>query len=222
MSLSDSSRGASSCPGFCTTSVLSVREKTDNTPSSIASMFTAVITSLVSDILLPPLSIILPLNKNLEEKFAVLRKGPQYDADRGYNTLEIARNDGAVVLAYGYFYLSLSCLLGTNAGRGTGSFSTGSSTLSASGSRSTAWRRRTSGFRRTRLSSTWLSAGIVGSRSMSRYVVLFQLGGTVADGGCWTGGEVCKLHELAGWEGGEADAAAAADGVIKGIGAGGG
>jgi len=57
---------------------------------------------------------------------------------------------------------------------------------------------------------------------MSRYVVLFQLGGTVADGGCWTGGEVCKLHELAGWEGGEADAAAAADGVIKGIGAGGG
>ncbi|KAK0744165.1 large-conductance mechanosensitive channel [Schizothecium vesticola] len=69
----------------------------------IASMFTAVITSLVSDILLPPLSIILPLNKNLEEKFAVLRKGPQYDADRGYNTLEIARNDGAVVLAYGFF-----------------------------------------------------------------------------------------------------------------------
>jgi hypothetical protein len=134
-------------------------------------MFTAVITSLVSDILLPPLSIILPLNKNLEEKFAVLRKGPQYDADRGYNTLEIARNDGAVVLAYGYFCPPLSRFfwVGTDAGRGIGSFSTGSSTLSASGSRSTAWRRRTSGSRRTRLSSTWLSAGIVGSRSMSRF-----------------------------------------------------
>lgn len=82
-------------------------------------MFTAVITSLVSDILLPPLSIILPLNKNLEEKFAVLRKGPQYDADMGYNTLEIARNDGAVVLAYGYFCLSLSSSGGLVLMRGT-------------------------------------------------------------------------------------------------------
>jgi len=67
-------------------------------------MFTAVITSLVSDVLLPPLSILLPLNKNLEEKFAVLRQGPKYDSKSGYNTLEIARNDGAVVLAYGFVF----------------------------------------------------------------------------------------------------------------------
>lgn len=57
--------------------------------------------SLVSDILLPPISIILPLNKNLEEKFAVLHPGPNYDREQGYNTLQRAQDDGAVVLAYG-------------------------------------------------------------------------------------------------------------------------
>ncbi len=64
-------------------------------------MFTAVVTSLVSDILLPPLSILLPLNKNLDEKFAVLKAGPNYDAEDGYNTLKLAQEDGAVVMAYG-------------------------------------------------------------------------------------------------------------------------
>ena len=64
-------------------------------------MFTAVVTSLVSDILLPPLSILLPLNKNLDEKFAVLKAGPNYDAEDGYNTLKQAQQDGAVVMAYG-------------------------------------------------------------------------------------------------------------------------
>jgi large conductance mechanosensitive channel len=73
----------------------------------IASMFTALITSLVSDILLPPISVLLPLNKNLEEKFAVLRAGPHRPEDSGYNTLKQAQDDGAVVMAYGwvfYFY----------------------------------------------------------------------------------------------------------------------
>ncbi|KAI1384896.1 gated mechanosensitive channel [Hypoxylon trugodes] len=69
----------------------------------LATAFTALTTSLVSDILLPPLSVILPLRRNMNEKFAVLREGPNYDAEDGYNTLEQARNDGAVVLAYGVF-----------------------------------------------------------------------------------------------------------------------
>ncbi|KAF7885150.1 hypothetical protein EAF00_010968 [Botryotinia globosa] len=45
----------------------------------IAQSFTALITSLVSSVLLPPLSLLPFLNKNLEEKFAVLRPGPHYD-----------------------------------------------------------------------------------------------------------------------------------------------
>lgn len=66
----------------------------------IASMFTNLVTSFVSDILLPPLSVLLPINKNLEEKFAVLRPGP----NRPYNTLQQAQDDGAVVMAYGYVF----------------------------------------------------------------------------------------------------------------------
>lgn len=49
---------------------------------------------------MPPLSVILPLNKNIEEKFAVLRAGPNYNTT-GYNTLTQAQSDGAVVMAYG-------------------------------------------------------------------------------------------------------------------------
>jgi large conductance mechanosensitive channel len=64
-------------------------------------MFTALVTSFVSDILLPPLSVLFPLNKNLDEKFAVLRPGPEYDRQNGYNTLKLAQADGAVVMAYG-------------------------------------------------------------------------------------------------------------------------
>lgn len=67
----------------------------------LASMFTALVTSLVSDVLLPPLSVLLPLNKNLEEKFAVLRPGPNQPPNGGYNTLQQAQDDGAVVMAYG-------------------------------------------------------------------------------------------------------------------------
>lgn len=68
---------------------------------SLAATFTTLVTSFVSDILLPPLSIILPLNKNLDEKFAVLHPGPNYDREHGYNTLQRAQDDGAVVMAYG-------------------------------------------------------------------------------------------------------------------------
>ncbi|CAK7244283.1 MAG: hypothetical protein STHCBS139747_005820 [Sporothrix thermara] len=69
----------------------------------IASSFTAIVNSFVSDILLPPLSVLLPLNKNLDEKFAVLRPGPNYEKEHGYNTLQFAQDDGAVVMAYGIF-----------------------------------------------------------------------------------------------------------------------
>jgi hypothetical protein len=32
-------------------------------------------------------------------------RGPHYDKERGYNTLEQARDDGALVMAYGYVRL---------------------------------------------------------------------------------------------------------------------
>ncbi|KAK4034579.1 large-conductance mechanosensitive channel [Parachaetomium inaequale] len=78
----------------------------------LASMFTALVTSFVSDILLPPLSVLLPLNKNLEEKFAVLRAGPHRPGDGGYNTLKQAQEDGAVVMAYGFFLNRLLNFMG--------------------------------------------------------------------------------------------------------------
>jgi large conductance mechanosensitive channel len=49
------------------------------------------------------------MHKNLDEKFAVLKRGPTYNTTdgHGYNTLKQAADDGAVVMAYGYFFLSL-------------------------------------------------------------------------------------------------------------------
>ncbi|KAI2606709.1 gated mechanosensitive channel [Hypoxylon sp. NC1633] len=78
----------------------------------LATAFTAVTTSLVSDILLPPISVILPLQRNMNEKFAVLRAGPNYGNEGGYNTLEQAQNDGAVVMAYGVFLSRIVNFLG--------------------------------------------------------------------------------------------------------------
>lgn len=68
--------------------------------SRIASAFTAVVKSLMSDVLLPPISL-LPFmsQKNLPNKFAILRAGP--NGTHGYNTLEQAQADGAVTMAYG-------------------------------------------------------------------------------------------------------------------------
>jgi large conductance mechanosensitive channel len=45
--------------------------------------------------------VILPLRRNLDEKFAVLRAGPNYDELDGYTTLQQAQEDGAVVLGWG-------------------------------------------------------------------------------------------------------------------------
>lgn len=73
-------------------------------PNSVAAAFTNVVTSFVSDIILPPLSVLLPLNANLDLKFAVLQAGPSYyDLPHGYRTIEQAQADGAVVMAYGVF-----------------------------------------------------------------------------------------------------------------------
>lgn len=77
------------------------RPGTEREPCSIASIFTDLVKSFVGDILMPPLSVILPLKKNIEEKFATLRVGNNYNKTVGYNTLKQAQDDGAVVMAYG-------------------------------------------------------------------------------------------------------------------------
>ncbi|KAL0058425.1 hypothetical protein AAF712_014900, partial [Marasmius tenuissimus] len=65
----------------------------------IASQFTAVVNSLVSDILLPPISLLPFMSRNIEEKFLILSKGPH--GHEGYNTRQQALDDGAVIMAYG-------------------------------------------------------------------------------------------------------------------------
>jgi large conductance mechanosensitive channel len=79
-----------------------------------------VVKSLVSDVILPVVSLLPLLNRNLEEKFVVLKRGtriftplptllvliyaagPDYNETiSGYNTLKQASADGAVSLAYG-------------------------------------------------------------------------------------------------------------------------
>ncbi|QKX64092.1 uncharacterized protein TRUGW13939_11265 [Talaromyces rugulosus] len=69
----------------------------------IGQAFTKVVTSFVSDVVLPIISLLPFIHRNLDEKFAVLKKGPHFDPDRGYNTLDQARSDGALVMAYGAF-----------------------------------------------------------------------------------------------------------------------
>ncbi|TFK33137.1 ion channel [Crucibulum laeve] len=83
----------------------------------IATAFTKVVNSLVSDVLLPPISLLPFMSKNLEEKFWILRKGPHYHYPDGYNTRQQAMEDGAVTLTYGAFinnfvnFLSLGIIL---------------------------------------------------------------------------------------------------------------
>lgn len=58
----------------------------------IGGAFTGVVTSLVSDIILPPISLITQSSKNLVNYFLVLRPGETPDAI--YNTIEQAADDG--------------------------------------------------------------------------------------------------------------------------------
>lgn len=68
----------------------------------LAAAFTAVVTSFVSDIVLPILSLLPFIDRNFDEKFAVLKKGPRYgESGQGYTTMKLALEDGAVVMAYG-------------------------------------------------------------------------------------------------------------------------
>ena len=62
--------------------------------------------------LLAVLSLLPFIDRNFEEKFAVLKAGPHYGEGegRGYNTMKAALEDGAVVMAWGLvdFFLSFS------------------------------------------------------------------------------------------------------------------
>ncbi|KAF2201151.1 gated mechanosensitive channel [Delitschia confertaspora ATCC 74209] len=71
----------------------------------LAAAFTACANSLVTDIILPIISLLPFLSRNLDEKFATLKHGPNYNGtiSNGYNTKDQALNDGAVVFAYGSF-----------------------------------------------------------------------------------------------------------------------
>ena len=71
------------------------------TASSLAATFTELVKSFVNNILMPPISIIFPLNKNMDQKFAILKKGQSYNESAQYNTPQQARDDGAVIMAYG-------------------------------------------------------------------------------------------------------------------------
>lgn len=50
----------------------------------------------------------------MDQKFAVLSKGPSFDQQYGYNTLRQAREDGALVLAYGVFIETVLNFLGVS------------------------------------------------------------------------------------------------------------
>jgi large conductance mechanosensitive channel len=71
----------------------------------LAAAFTACANSLVTDIILPIISLLPFLSRNLDEKFAVLHKGSHYNGtiSTGYNTVKQALDDGALVLAWGTF-----------------------------------------------------------------------------------------------------------------------
>ncbi|ESZ92790.1 hypothetical protein SBOR_6847 [Sclerotinia borealis F-4128] len=77
----------------------------------IAQSFTALITSLVSCVLLPPLSLLPFLNKNLDEKFAVLRPGPHYGGvlhnhtEIGDGVGEGLEGNGTVIMRMGMEFL---------------------------------------------------------------------------------------------------------------------
>lgn len=67
----------------------------------LASAFTAVVNSFVTDILLPIISLIPFISRNLDQKFLVLKQGTNHKAV--YNTIQQALDNGAVVWAWGTF-----------------------------------------------------------------------------------------------------------------------
>ncbi|KZO99371.1 gated mechanosensitive channel [Calocera viscosa TUFC12733] len=75
----------------------------------LGAAFTLVVTSLISDVILPPLSLLPFMGKNLEEKFLVLKHGATHVR---YETLKQAADDGAVTMAWGLFLNNLFHFLG--------------------------------------------------------------------------------------------------------------
>ncbi|KAF2646507.1 gated mechanosensitive channel [Massarina eburnea CBS 473.64] len=71
----------------------------------LGASFTSVANSLVTDILLPIIALLPLFSRNLPQKFATLQVGPQYNESiaNGYNTLDQALSDGAVIFAWGKF-----------------------------------------------------------------------------------------------------------------------
>lgn len=69
----------------------------------LGAAFTRVVTSFISDLLLPPISLLPFLGRNLNERFTVLKKGPNYHGNgtTGYYTVAQANEDGAVVMNWG-------------------------------------------------------------------------------------------------------------------------
>ena len=51
---------------------------------------------------MPVLALLPFIDRNFDEKFAVLRGGKRYEENEGYMTVKMALEDGAVVLSYGY------------------------------------------------------------------------------------------------------------------------
>lgn len=79
---------------------------------TIATAFTKLVNSLVTDILLPPISLLPWMDRNLSEKFMVLRVGEEHSTLGGYNTREQALADGALIWTYGSFLDELLSFMG--------------------------------------------------------------------------------------------------------------
>ena len=56
---------------------------------------------MVTDMILPFVSLLPMFNKNLPQQFVTLRRGP-HQPNGGYNTIQQAEADGAIYLAYGW------------------------------------------------------------------------------------------------------------------------
>ena len=72
-------------------------------PSSLAAAFKSVVDAFVSGIILPPISLLPFIGRNLDEKFAVLHGGGPDGLTNDYNTSEQALEDGATIMKYGLF-----------------------------------------------------------------------------------------------------------------------
>ena len=80
--------------------------------SRIASAFKQIVDAFVEGLVLPPISLLPFLDRNLNEKFAVLRGGGPDRLTNDYNTSQQAVDDGAVIMTYGAFLNQVLNFLG--------------------------------------------------------------------------------------------------------------